>query len=179
MWKCRWHSRIDFDPFGRQLYRYTFDARCKEDTGLSLKDGSHSVFLSTKGRNADEVPKELKKFLEFVGADIRESEEDFEDSFVAQLQESIRRIKDDREIGERYMIFEEMLREERSEGKAEGKADAILELLSDLGGISEELRRRIIGEKNQQMLNQMLRAAASADSMDMFTEKINYIFKKI
>lgn len=173
----------DFDPFGRQLYRYTFDARCKEDTGLSLKDGSHSVFLSTKGRNADEVPKELKKFLEFVGADIRESGEDFEDSFVAQLQESIRRIKDDREIGERYMIFEEMLREERSEGKAEGraegKADAILELLSDFGGISEELRHRIIREKNQQTLNQILRAAASADSMDMFTEKINYIFKKI
>ena len=31
----------DFDPFGRNMYRYTFDARCKEDTGLSLKDGSN------------------------------------------------------------------------------------------------------------------------------------------
>lgn len=30
---------------------------------------------------------------------------------------------------ERFMIFEEMLKDERTEGKAEGKEEAVLELL--------------------------------------------------
>ena len=35
--------------------------------------------LNTKGRNPEEVPVELVKFLKFVSADLRESEQDFED----------------------------------------------------------------------------------------------------
>ena len=38
------------------------------------------------------------------------------------------------------MIFEELLKEERSEGRIEAKAEAILELLEVLGGIGTDLR---------------------------------------
>ena len=88
-------------------------------------------------------------------ADLSESETDFEDDFVEKLQNTICRIKSNREMEERFMIFEEMLRDERAEGKAEGiaegKAEAVLEMLlelmNDLGEIPDELRNRIASEK--------------------------------
>lgn len=82
-----------------------------EEENVELGDESVSVFLSTKGENADEVSGELVKFLEFVKADLRESEESFDDPFVKELQETIRRVKVSREPEERYMIFREMLKE--------------------------------------------------------------------
>ena len=75
------------------------------------------------------------------------SESDFEDEFVGQLQKSIHNVKESREMGERYMIFEEMMRDERKAGREEGREEGallakrafIFELLEDVGTISEEL----------------------------------------
>ena len=150
---------------------YTFTRRCEEDLGLRLAEGCKSMFLSTRGENDNEVPRELVKFLEFVKADQDESESDFEDDFVKKLQESIRRIKGSREMEERFMIFEEMLREERAEGRVEGKAEDVLEFLEDLGEIPEYVRERIMNEKNLQTLTRWLRLAAKADSFQEFLNK--------
>ena len=106
----------DFDPFGERLYCYTFGNECKENKNVKLDDGSCTIVLSTKGENEEKVPQELVRFLKFVTADLGESEMDFQDELVKQFQETIHSIKIDREMGERYMIFEEMLREEKQEG---------------------------------------------------------------
>ena len=119
-------------------------------------------------------------FLNFVKADLSESETDFEDDFVEKLQNTIRRIKSNREMEERFMIFEEMLRDERAEGKAEGiaegKAEAVLEMLlelmKDLGEIPDELRNRITSEKDLETLKKWLRLAARSESLDEFLEKM-------
>ena len=42
------------------------------------------------------------------------------------------------------MILREMLRDERAEGRAEGKAESVIELLGEIGPISDELREKII-----------------------------------
>ena len=162
----------NFDPFGKKKYRYTFTRQCEEEPEVNLNDGSTSIFLSTEGENGSEVPKELVTFLNFVKADLSESETDFEDSFVRKLQETIRRIKSNREMEERFMIFKEMLREERAEGKLEGKIESILELLEELGEIPEELRSRIMGEKDLETLKKWFKLAAKADSMEEFLEKM-------
>ena len=94
-----------------------------------------------------------------------------EEDFVKKLQESIRRIKGSREMEERFMIFEEMLREERAEGRVEGKAEDVLEFLEDLGEIPEYVRERIMNEKNLQTLTRWLRLAAKADSFQEFLNK--------
>lgn len=165
----------DYDPFGREKYRYTFNAKCEEDTGLSMEDGSHSVFLSTKGKNELEVPEELVKFLRFVESDLENSTNDYEDEFVARLQASIRHIKESRKMGERYMIFEEMLREEFTQGKEEGVIEAmvsmIIELLETLGDIPDELRNSIIAEKDISTLKRLHILAAKAESIDEFLQK--------
>lgn len=174
----------DFDPFGKKKYRYTFTKQCEEEPGAQLQEGCKSIFLSTRGENDREVPGELVSFLNFVKADLSESETDFEDDFVEKLQNTIRRIKSNREMEERFMIFEEMLRDERAEGKAEGKAEGIaegkteavlemlLELMNDLGEIPDELRNRITSEKDLETLKKWHRLAARSESLDEFLKKM-------
>ena len=166
----------DFDPFGKKKYRYTFTKQCEEEPGAQLQEGCKSIFLSTRGENDREVPGELVSFLNFVKADLSESETDFEDDFVEKLQNTIRRIKSNREMEERFMIFEEMLRDERAEGKAEGKTEAVLEMLlelmNDMGEIPDELRNRIASEKDLETLKKWHRLAARSESLDEFLEKM-------
>ena len=102
----------DYDPFGRGLYCYTCGMQCKEDSSVECDDGCQTIYLSTKGKNAEKLPESLVRFLKFVAADVEQSESDFEDEFVGQLQKSIHNVKESREMGERYMIFEEMMRDE-------------------------------------------------------------------
>ena len=170
----------DFDPFGKKKYRYTFTKQCEEEPGAQLQEGCKSIFLSTRGENDREVPGELVSFLNFVKADLSESETDFKDDFVEKLQNTIRRIKSNREMEERFMIFEEMLRDERAEGKAEGIAEGkteavlemLLELMNDLGEIPDELRNRITSEKDLETLKKWHRLAARSESLDEFLKKM-------
>ena len=174
----------DFDPFMLKKYRYTVKHVLVEDEKFSYQDGSYTVFLSTKGENNSEVPGPLVRFMEFVAAGLSESTADFEDEFVERLQTSIRLIKSSREMGERYMLFEEMLRDERAEGKAEGKAEgiaegmaylaeAILEVLEGYGEVPDELRSRIMSEKDGNVLKQLLKCAVQATTISEFDSMIN------
>ena len=45
------------------------------------------------------------------------------DPFVRYLQDSIDKIKQNRGMEERYMLLEEMMRNERQEGKLEGNTE--------------------------------------------------------
>ena len=162
----------DFDPFGFGKYRYSFENNCTEDARLRLQDGGHIIFLSTAGKNEDEVPKEMVSFLNYVRADLKESVVRSEDAFVSQLQETVARIKASREMGERFMIFQEMLRDERMEGKAEGKIegkiDSVLMILHNLGDVPQELQEVIRNEKSVDKLNEWLICAAEVESVEHF-----------
>ena len=70
------------------------------------------------------------------------------------------------------MLFEELLRNERKEGKAEGKVDAIIELLEDLGSIPEALKTQLEGEMDLNTLSAWLKMAAKAESIDQFAKEI-------
>ena len=117
----------DYDPFGKKKYMYNIENCCIQSDGLSFDDGSHTICLSTRGENEEKVSEELVRFLEYVGADLEASTGNFEDGFVSRLQESVRHVKASRKMEERYMLFEELLRNERKEGKAEGKAEGKVE----------------------------------------------------
>ena len=162
----------DYDPCGRKKYRYSFSNYCREDLPLELGDGSCTVYLSTEGKNNDEVPKELVKFLKYVKADLNKSTEDFEDDFVKRLQENVRKVKESRKMEERYMLLEELLKTERNEGKAEGKMEGILDLLEDLGEVPDDLRVMIEEETSLSKLRSWLKAAAKAESIHQFREQM-------
>lgn len=158
----------DFDPFYMKRYKYTFDTVCKEDKTISLEDGSHTLFLSTCGENEKEVPEGLVKFLKYVKASLGESTGDFQDEFVQRLQDAVRNVKASREMEERYMLLEEMLKEERESGRTEGKAEAIFVILSRLGKVSEELHEKILNEKRPDVLDSYIEKAVSANTIEEF-----------
>ena len=181
----------DFDPFGEHLYCYTFGNECRENKNVKLDDGICTIFLSTRGENKEEVPAELVRFLKFVTADLEESEEDFQDKLVKRFQETIHNIKADREMGERYMIFEEMLREEKQEGRQEGllegriegrieaTREGIFELLEDLGEVPDKLRDRMEALEELGDLKFLFKLAAKADSIENFVKDAeNYLQTK-
>ena len=66
---------------------------------------------------------------------------------------------------------QETRRISRAEGRAEGKAEDILELLEDIGNVSDELKERIMKEKNLEILRKWHKAAARAENLEQFLEK--------
>lgn len=170
----------DFDPFEEGKYCYTFANRCFENNKLLLEDGCCTMFLSTKGKNEEEVPQALVHFLKFAGAELEESWEDFEDSFVKQLQKSIQSVKANREMEERFMLFEELLHEEHEAGKEEGREEgrtALLEslftLLEHKGNVTEELCNLLKVEMDLQKLTGYIKIAANCISIEQFQKEIS------
>lgn len=71
------------------------------------------------------------------------------------------------------MLLEEWLKEERAEAKAEGKAESVLELLEEFGEVPEDLKVRIMQERNLEVLKRMMKAAVRAKSVEEFQKTIS------
>lgn len=173
----------DFDPFGCGLYYYSFQSECQEDTRAKLRDGNKTIFLSTRGKNKEQIPQSLVKFLKFVEADLAESEEDFDDELVRQFQTSIRKIKTSREMGERYMLFEELLKEERQEGLAQGRQENareyILEVLADKGEVPAALKESLCEVDSEEELKRLFKLAAKVESTETFQKIVEETVNKL
>ncbi len=78
----------------------------------------------------------------------------------------------DKELHERT-LREEGYEEGLEHGKAEGKAEDIVELLEEMGNISEDLRKRILSEKRLESLKRWHKAAAKAESLKAFLQAMD------
>ena len=167
----------DFDPFGKEKYRYKFRMTCEESEDVEMADGRSILFLNTRGKNESEVPKELVTFLKYMKEDLEGSEKEFHDPYVEQLQKFVREIKGSREMEERFMIFEEMLKDERAEGRAEGRIENLKEtlllFLQELGSVSEELYNQIQMQQDSEVLQQWTEIAFQSKELEEFTNKIS------
>ncbi len=173
----------DFDPLGGRKYRYTMEHVCLEAPELPYRDGSHTLFLSTYGENEDEVSEALVNFLQYVKGTLTV----LGDPFVRKLEDSVRQVKASREMEERFMVLQEMMKQERregreegiaigkiqgrAEGKAEGKAESVLDILAESGPVPEKLCTRILSETDLAVIKGWLRLAAVCDSVEQFAEK--------
>ena len=143
------------------------------------------VFLNTHGQNENEVPKELVTLLQYIREDVEGSEKEYHDAYVERLQKFIREVKSNREMEERFMVFEEMLREERAEGRLEGREEGrtegrtedrketLLLYLQNLGTVPESLCIRIQKEEDFEVLKQWTKLAFQSKSLEEFEEKIS------
>lgn len=109
-----------FDPFDEGLYCYTFEERCLE-RGFPLGDETQKIFLSTEGKNPEGVSEELVQFLDYVknAAGVRNRVS--EDSFVNLLDARVQALKNSGGLEAEYMLFGELLDDEREEGREEGR----------------------------------------------------------
>ena len=114
-----------------------------------------------------------------------ESTQEFNDNYVRQLQDSVKQVKMSREMGVRYMQLQELLKEERSEARAEGIAIGRTEgrreelaknILFTLGkrGMNpdESLRKSIASEYDLEFLNKLMDAAFEVKSLEEFEQKM-------
>lgn len=172
-----------FDPVGDNRYRYLFTARCQEN-GKAADDGSYTVLLSTEGKNREEVPKELVKFLEFIKEDEPDHQKDYQDTLVRRMQQRIRQLKEDREMEGSYMRLEELLWEERRNGQRDGVRkgrragrsealkDSIFLIWNRKGGLPAGTVRRIRKEKDPEVLLQWVYLSAQTDSPEDFCSRL-------
>lgn len=127
-----------FDPFGKGYYRYTYRQKCEED-GSPLGDGTCRVFLNTAGNGDQQVAPELVRFLKYVesAASVGTGPED---ALIRRLDSRIAGLKHSRRMEERYMLFSEMLGDERKEGYREGE-NRLLKLISRMkaAGLDSEI----------------------------------------
>ena len=129
-----------FDPFGKGLYRYTFENRCLE-RDISLGDGTRKIFLNTKGSNDNEVEPELIHFLHYVEDSTSECADRMQDAFIDQLHERVEALKQNRGLEKRYMTLEEYLEDRLKEELEEELPKRIEEELSKR--LEEELPKRM------------------------------------
>ncbi|MBD5497778.1 MAG: hypothetical protein HDR11_08450 [Lachnospiraceae bacterium] len=117
-----------FDPFGRGLYRYTFEPRCLE-ADFPLGDGTRRIFLSTKGTNESDVPKELVSFLKYVTDSTDACVERAKEWKLGKIHERIKTLKQSRKLEEGYMQLGELLKREHDEGYKTGSEKATAQML--------------------------------------------------
>ena len=66
----------------------------------------------------------------------------------------------------------------RAEGKVEDRAEAVIELLEDLGQLSDSLRNCIMEQTDLELLRKWLKAAAKAESIEEFEQTIGLMLVK-
>lgn len=71
------------------------------------------------------------------------------------------------------MLLELLLQDERAEGVLEGKREEILELLSDLDTVPEDLENEVESQEDPEVLGTWLKLAARASSLEEFRENIH------
>ena len=142
------------------------------------------MFLNTHGKNPEDVPKELVSFLKFVHADLKESQKDFQDDYVRQVQKSVTDIKASREMEERFMLLEELLKDEHRQGVQEGiqkgiqkgelKATReILEMtLVKFGQITGRFLKTLHEQQDDGIIKSWIQTALTVQSLDEFISKI-------
>lgn len=160
----------DFDPIGLKKYKYTIAQHIQENETFPYSDGSHTVFLSTVGENENEVSDSLVNFLKYAGAGFEKSTKSYSDEFVSRLQKSVEKIKFDREFGRRYMLVEELMKEEYNAGKTDALLGAIIDSLSDLSPVSDDLESRIASINDLEVLKDLNKKAARATSIEEFEQ---------
>lgn len=129
-----------------------------------LNDGSHTIIPSTKGENESEVSEKLVNFLKYVGQEADETETD--DDYIKKIQEQIKRIKQNRDWEGKYMLLEEMMRDERMEGMQEG-------LKKGMQQGQERINQLIILLSKQNRSEDIIKAASDKEYQEKLLKEFN------
>lgn len=97
-----------FDPFEKDLSRYTFRNKCEEDDKVELQDDTVKIFFNAKGKR-DGLSAELTNFLDYVSGKAAN------DDFTRQLDDSVKMVKQDRRKRVDFMTWQQQMIEVREE----------------------------------------------------------------
>ena len=160
-----------FDLFGYGLYRYTFVGQCLEIPGLKLDDDATRIFLNTHGTNSEGVSPELIELLHYM-EHTNDKHLSFGNDRLFKLQENVKSVQENGEIGVKYMQLWEEYIEKFNEGVISTSIDFILELLEPMGEISDTLKEKITTQTDLSVLKDWHIKAARAASIEAFEKSI-------
>ena len=137
-----------FDPFGRGLAKYTFNAICNEDHSLVLDDGVTRVFINTEG-DRHRISKELASFIGYI------STGEVTDDYTKDLDEEVRALRNDDGRERDYMTYMQTIMEHEDMAYSRGITQ----------GISQG-----ISQASKAMAIKMLKANKPYEEISEFTE---------
>ena len=103
-----------FDPFDKDLPRYTFQYTCDEDPELKLQDGSLRIFLNATATELSDLDQKLQAFYHYLQEGVVESE------LARTISESITTLKNDSLERRHYMTWAVKMADARYDGYDEG-----------------------------------------------------------
>ena len=106
-----------FDPFGRGLAKYTFNAICNEDHSLVLDDGVTRVFINTEG-DRHRISKELASLIGYI------STGEVTDDYTKDLDEEVRTLRNDDGRERDYMTYMQTIMEHEDIAYSQGISQA-------------------------------------------------------
>lgn len=137
-----------FDPFGRGLAKYTFNAICNEDHSLVLDDGVTRVFINTEG-DRHRISKELASLIGYI------STGEVTDDYTKDLDEEVRTLRNDDGRERDYMTYMQTIMEHEDMAYSQGITQ----------GISQG-----ITQANKATAIKMLKANKPYEEISEFTE---------
>jgi predicted transposase/invertase (TIGR01784 family) len=139
------------DHFKAGLPMYTFENICLEDPSIKLGDETTKVFLNAASE-AKDIPPQLKEFFDYMLTQKPTG------SLTERIDKNVRSVATNEKWRLEYMTLEMKMREEREEGREEGRS-AIIEALKALSsGKSEEyLREKGFDEETIVMAQEYLK----------------------
>ncbi len=177
----------NYSPFDSNKYMYTFESTCKELPSYTMNDGVHTIILSNRGENAEEVPKKLVDFLEYTKEEANERESVSENPFIRRVQDSIRRIKNNRNMEGKYMqlqlLLEEAKEEARKEGREEGRREEhksslvkhTMDILEFKWPSSDAVISKLDEINDMEVLEKVFQLALRTSDYDAFTEELQLL----
>lgn len=141
----------DFDYFGRGAAVYERESRIRGFEDTAYDDGSHAFLLNSRYTVPNARP-EIVEFLDYIREDSDHTP--YESALVQTIRSTVRDLRTDREMEERYMTFSIKLQEERRAGIKLGICQGIQQGIQQ--GVEQSLNRVIAN---------MARADASAEQI--------------
>ena len=153
----------DYDPFGKDYMVYTVHNKCEEDLDLEYDDGLKFYYFNTTGTKGGNT--EIRELLLYL-KDSKEKNAVNED--LKKIHQYVNKIKLRPEVREEYMRFDEIIEWERADAKTETKAEIILQILENYGEIPESLKEGVMEQKDDEILDKMIRTAVKVKSIEQF-----------
>ena len=110
----------NFDPFDRNLSRYTFEYTCKESNHqLKLEDGSIRIFLNTKATELSDLDPKLQAYYHYLQRGVVESD------LTQDISNKITTLKNNSIARRTFMTLTLKLADARYDGFEEGREEGI------------------------------------------------------
>ena len=172
--------------FGEYVVNFKYELVSINELTISKIKNSNTlidnIFLADKKRTRkdwiDGIPELIRRIREMNKDDFNEWITWFFNVIkVLNEEERSKLIEQLRKGDEKDMCssFEMLLNKEKADGKAEERAEAVLELLEDIGEPSETLRNYVMEQTDLEVLRKWHKMAARADSIKEFEHAVGLL----